>query len=84
MKHKKLVDAYNKVGKLICKKLLQEGVIGKGADVCKDHMKLCSMKIFSELTNLRLEAFILAHDAIITCKSQLNSKGSLKDAQDMA
>jgi hypothetical protein len=47
-------------------------------------MKLCSMKIFSELTNPQLEAFILAHNATITCKSQLLSRGSLKDAQDNA
>jgi hypothetical protein len=67
---------------LICRKLLQDGIIGEGADVSKDHMKLCSMKIFSELTNPQLEVFILAHDTTITCKSQLPSKGSLKDAPD--
>jgi hypothetical protein len=40
------------------------------------------MKIFSKLTNPQLEALILAHDAIITSKSQLPSKGSLKEAED--
>ncbi len=46
------------------------------------HMKLCSIKIFSELTNPQLEAFILAHDATITSKDQLPSKRSLKEAED--
>jgi hypothetical protein len=82
MKHKELVEANRKVVELICKKLLQEGIIGKDAGVCEDHMKLCLMKIFSKLTNPQLEAFILAHNATITSKSQLSSKGSLKEAED--
>jgi hypothetical protein len=44
-------------------------------------MKLCSMKIFSELTNPQLEAFILARDTSVT-KSRLPAKGKLKDAED--
>jgi hypothetical protein len=70
------------VVELICKKLLQEGIIGNGADVSEDQRKLCLMKIFSELTNPQLKAFILAHNKTITCKSQLPSKGSLKDVQE--
>jgi hypothetical protein len=67
---------------LICEKLKRDGIIGEDAIVCKDHVKLCPMKIFSKLTNPQLEAFILAHDATITSKSQLPSKGTLKDAED--
>jgi hypothetical protein len=70
-----------KVVELICKKLLRDGIIGKDAGVGKDHVKLCST-IFSELTNPQLKAFILAHNATITSKSQLPSKGSLKEAED--
>jgi len=60
MKHDELVQANEKVVELICIKLLRDGIIGDGAEVGKDHMKLCSMKIFSELTNPQLEVFILA------------------------
>ena len=45
-------------------------------------MQLCTMKIFCELTNPQLEAFILAYDTNITSKSQLPTKGNLKDAKD--
>jgi hypothetical protein len=39
MKHKELVEANRLVVKLICKKLLGEGIIGKDDGVCEDHMK---------------------------------------------
>ncbi len=81
MKHDKLVQANKKVVELICIKLLRDGIIDDDAEVGKDHMKLCSMKIFSELTNPQLEVFILARDTSIT-KSQLPAKGKLKDAED--
>jgi len=81
MKHVKLVQANKKVVELICIKLLCDGIIDDGAEVGEDHMKLCSMKIFSELTNPQLEVFILARDTSIT-KSQLPAKGKLKDAED--
>ena len=55
-------------------------IINGGAEVGEDHMKLCSMKIFSELTNPPLEAFILAQDTSVI-KSQLPAKGKLKDAK---
>ncbi len=82
MKHKELVTTNKLVVELIFKKLLRDGIIGQDAVVDKDHVKLCSMKIFSELTNPQLEAFILAHNVTITSKSQLPSKGSLKEAED--
>ena len=82
MNHKELVEANKKVVELICKKRLRDGIIGKDAGVGEDHMKLGFMKILSDLTNPQLESFILAHDATITTKSQLPSKGSLKDAED--
>ena len=82
MKHNELVNANKKVVKLICKKLLWDGIIGKDTGVGEYHMKLCSMKIVSELTNPQLESFILANNATITSKSQLPSMGSLKDAKD--
>jgi hypothetical protein len=82
MKHEELVTANKLVVGLICEKLKQDGIIGEDAIICKDHVKLCPMKIFSELTNPHLEAFILAHDATITSKSQLPSKGTLKDAEE--
>jgi competence protein ComGC len=82
MKHEELVTANKLVVGLICEKLKRDGIIGEDAIVCKDHVKLCPMKIFSKLTNPQLEAFILAHDATITSKSQLPSKGTLKDAED--
>jgi hypothetical protein len=40
------------------------------------------MKFFSELTNPQLEAFILARDTNIKSKSQLPTKGNLKEAED--
>ncbi len=40
------------------------------------------VKIFSKLTHPQLESFILAHNAIITSKSQLPSMGSLKDTKN--
>jgi hypothetical protein len=40
------------------------------------------MKIFSKLTNPHLESFILVHNTNITSKSQLPTKGNLKDAKD--
>jgi hypothetical protein len=82
MKHAELVDANKNVVVLICKKLQQEGIIGENADVGEQHMPLCTNKIFSELTNPQLEAFILAHDTNITSKSQLPAKGKLKDAKN--
>jgi hypothetical protein len=45
-------------------------------------MQLCTMKIFSELTNPLLEAFILAQDMNIKSKSQLPTTGNLKEAED--
>ncbi len=44
MKHEEIVDANGKVVELICMKLVRDGIIGEGADVSKDHMKLRSMK----------------------------------------
>ncbi len=82
MKHAKLVDANKNVVLLICKKLQQEAIIGENEDVNEQHMPLCTNKIFSELTNPQLEAFILAQDTNITSKSQLPAKGKLKDAKD--
>ena len=81
MKHYELVRANKKVVEFICIKLLRDGIIGDGSEVGEDHMKLCSMKIFSELTNPQLEVFILARDTSAT-KSQLPAKGKLKDAED--
>ena len=60
MKHYELVRANKKVVEFICIKLLRDGIIGDGSEVGEDHMKLCLMKIFSELTNPQLEVFILA------------------------
>ena len=60
MKHDKLVQANKRVVEVICSKLLCDGIIDNGAEVGDDHIKLCSMKILSELTNPQLEAFILA------------------------
>ena len=81
MKHDELVQTNKRVVEVICSKLLRDGIIDDGAEVCEDHMKLCSMKILSELTNPQLEAFILARDTSII-KSQLPAKGKLKDAED--
>jgi hypothetical protein len=81
MKHDKLVQANKKVVEVICRKLLCDGIIHDGAEVGEDHIKLCSMKILSELMNPQLEAFILARDTSAT-KSQLPAKGKLKDAQN--
>jgi hypothetical protein len=82
MKHAELVDANKNVVLLICEKLQQEGIIGENEDVDEQHMPLCTNKIFSELTNPQLEAFILAHDTNIMSKSRLPVKGKLKDAKD--
>ncbi len=60
---------------------MRDGIIDDGAEVGEDHMKLCSMKILSELMNPQLEAFILAQDTSVT-KSQLPAKGKLKDVED--
>ena len=81
MKHDELVQANKTVVEVICSKLLRDGIIDDGAEVGEDHMKLCSMKIFSELTNPQLEVFILARDTSVT-KSQLPAKGKLKDTED--
>ena len=81
MKHDELVQANKKVVELIWSTLLQDGIIDERAKFCKEHMKPCSMKIISELTNPQLEAFILAHDTSVT-KSRLHTKGMLKDAED--
>ena len=81
MKHNELVEANKKVVEVICSKLLRDGILDDGAEVGEDHMKLCLMKILSELTNPQLEAFILARDTSVT-KSQLPAKGKLKDAED--
>ena len=59
---------------------MHDGIIDSGAEVGKDHKKLCSMKILSELTNPQLEAFILARDTSVM-KSQLPAKEKLKDAE---
>ena len=81
MKHDELVQANKKVVEVICSKLLRDGIIDESAEICEDHLKLCSMKIFSELTNPQLEVFILARDTSVT-KSQLPAKGKLKDTED--
>ena len=81
MKHNELVEANKKVVEVICSKLLRDGILDDGAEVGEEHMKFCSMKILSELTNPQLEAFILARDTSVT-KSQLPAKGKLKDAED--
>ena len=81
MKHEELVQANKKVVEVICSKLVRDGLIDECAEVCKEHMNLCSMKILSELTNPQLEAFILARDTSIT-KSQLPTKGKLNDTED--
>jgi hypothetical protein len=81
MKHNELVQANKKVVEVICNKLLRDGIIDGGTEVGEDHMKLCSMKILSELTNPQLEAFILAQDTSVI-NSQLPAKGKLKDAED--
>ena len=60
MKHNKLVQANKKVVEVICSKLLRNGIINGGTEVGEDLMKLCLMKILSELTDPQLEAFILA------------------------
>ncbi len=70
MKHDELVQANKKVVEVICSELLRDGIIDDGAEVGEDRMKLCSMKILSELTNPQLEAFILARYTSVT-KSQL-------------
>jgi hypothetical protein len=75
-----LVEANSKVVGVICNKLQQDNVIG--VDECgKEYTNLCTMKMFSELTNPQLEAFILARDGDFTSKSQLPAKGKLKDAE---
>jgi hypothetical protein len=81
MKHEELVQANKKVVEVICSKLVYDGLIDECAEVCEEHMNLCSMKILSELTNPQLEAFILARDTSVT-KSQLPTKGKLNDAED--
>jgi len=60
IKQDELVQANKKVVDVICSKLLRDGIINGGAEVGEDYMELCSMKIFSELTNPQLEVFILA------------------------
>ena len=50
MKHDKLVQANKKVVDLICSKLLRDGIIDEGTEFCKEHMKLCLIKILSKLT----------------------------------
>jgi hypothetical protein len=71
-----------RVIKIICNKLWKKSIIGEDTEVREEHMQLCTMKIFSKLTNPQLEAFILAHNTSITSKSQLPVKGSLKDAKE--
>jgi hypothetical protein len=81
LKHMELVEANSKVVGVICIMLQQDNVIG--LDECgKEYVNLCMMKMFSELTNPQLEAFILAHDIDCMSKSQLPAKGKLKDAED--
>ena len=80
MKQDELVQANKKVVDVNCSKLLHDGIIDGGTEVGEDYMELCSMKIFSELMNPQLEAFILARDTSII-KSQLPAKGKLKDAE---
>ncbi len=82
LKHVELVDANNKVVEIICKKLWQEGIIREDTEDEEEHMQLCTMNIFSKLTNSQMEAFILAHDTNIMSKSQLPTKGKLKEAKD--
>ena len=61
-----LVEANRKVVEIICKKLKQEGIIREDSEDGEEHMQLCTMKIFSQLTKPQLEAFILTHDTKIT------------------
>jgi hypothetical protein len=76
-----LVEANSKVLRIIYSKLQQDNVIG--VDECGEkYVNLCTMKMFSELTNPQLELFIMAHDGDFTSKSQLPAKGKLKDAED--
>jgi hypothetical protein len=53
MKHDKLVQSNKNVDELICSKLLLDGIIDESNVVCMVHMKLCTMKILSEQTNLQ-------------------------------
>jgi hypothetical protein len=81
LKHMELVDSNSKVVRIICNKLQQGNVIG--VDECgEEYVNLCTMTMFSELTNPQLEPFILARDGDFTSKSQLPAKGKLKDAED--
>jgi hypothetical protein len=81
LKHMELVEANSKVVGVICNKLQQDNVIGVN-ECGKEYVNLCTMKMFSELTNPQLEASILARDGHFTSKSQLPAKGKLKDAED--
>ena len=66
LKHSELVEAKRKVVEIICKKLKQEGITREDSEDGEEHMQLCTMKIFSQLTKPQLEAFILTHDTKIT------------------
>jgi hypothetical protein len=82
LKHAVLIDANKKVVETICMKLWKEGITREDTEDGEEHMQLCTMKIFSELTNPQLEAFILACDMNIKSKSQLPTKRNLKEAKD--
>jgi hypothetical protein len=82
LKHAELVDANKKVVEIICMKLWKEGNIREDTEDGEEHMQLCTMKIVSELTNPQFEAFILACDTNIKSKSQVPTKGNLKEAED--
>ena len=47
MKHNELVQSNKNVVEMIRKNLLCNGLIDEDVGVCKDHVKLCSLKIFS-------------------------------------
>jgi hypothetical protein len=64
-------------------KLWKEGIIREDTEDGEEHMQLCTMKIFSELTNPQLESFILACDTNIKSKSQLPTKANWKEAEDI-
>jgi hypothetical protein len=81
MKHAELVDANKKVVEIICKKLWQEGIIREDTEDGEEHMQLCTMKIFSDLTNPQLEAFILTCNTNIKSKSQLPTKEKIERGQ---
>jgi hypothetical protein len=71
-----------KLLRLFARSFGREGIIRKDTEDGEQHMQLCTMKNFSELTYPQLESFFLAHNMNTTSKSQLPTKGELKEAKD--